>query len=68
MLGITYAQRHPERVGALVLAAVSTDTADDVDWLTVHAGRFFPQQWQQFRDHIPPQLRQLRWSRPTTSC
>ena len=60
VLGITYAQRHPERVSAVVLAAVSTGTADDIDWLTVHAGRFFPQQWQQFRDHIPPQLRQLR--------
>jgi proline iminopeptidase len=60
VLGITYAQRHPDRVSALVLAAVSTGTADDVDWLTVHAGRFFPQQWQQSRDHIPKRLRQLR--------
>ncbi len=60
VLGITYAERHPERVTALVLAAVSTGTADDIDWLTVHAGRFFPQQWREFREHVPPDLRHLR--------
>jgi len=60
VLGITCAERHPERVSAVVLAAVSTGTADDIDWLTVHVGRLFPQRWQEFRDHIPPQLRRLR--------
>lgn len=45
MLGLTYAERHPDRVTAVVLAAVSTGTADDIDWLTVHTGRFFAQQW-----------------------
>jgi len=44
----------------VVLAAVGTGTADDIDWLTVHAGRFFPQQWHEFRDHVPPHLRHLR--------
>jgi len=60
VLGITYAERHPERVSAVVLAAVSTGTAADIEWLTVHAGRFFPQQWQEFRDHVPSELRHLR--------
>jgi proline iminopeptidase len=60
VLGATYAERHPDRVTAVVLAAVSTGTADDIDWLTVHAGRFFPAEWRQFRDHVPGPLRGLR--------
>lgn len=57
VLGATYAERHPERVIAVVLAAVSTGTAADIDWLTVHAGRYFPAEWRGFRDHVPPALR-----------
>ena len=34
VLGIAYAERHPERVSALVAAAVSTGTAEDIEWLT----------------------------------
>lgn len=40
--------------------AVSTGTAYDIDWLTVHAGWFFPAEWQLLRDHIPSELRGLR--------
>lgn len=40
--------------------AASTGTAYDIDWLTVHAGRFFPAEWQLLRDHIPSELRGLR--------
>jgi proline iminopeptidase len=60
VLGLTYAERHPERVTAVVVAAVSTGTAADIDWLTVHAGRFFPAEWRAFRDHVPAELRGLR--------
>ena len=60
VLGATYAERHPERVIAVVLGAVSTGTADDIDWLTVHAGRFFPAEWREFRDHVPAELREER--------
>lgn len=60
VLGATYAERHPERVRAVVLGGVSTGTADDIDWLTVHAGRFFPAEWHEFRDHIPAELRDER--------
>jgi proline iminopeptidase len=59
VLGATYAERHPQRVLALVLGAVSTGTAADIEWLTVHAGRFFPAEWREFRDHVPPALRDL---------
>jgi proline iminopeptidase len=47
-------------VTAVVLAAVSTSTAEDLDWLTVDAGRFFPAEWEAFRDHVPADLRGLR--------
>ena len=60
VLGATYAERHPDRVTAVVLGAVSTGTAADIDWLTVHAGRFFPAEWHQFRDHVPAELRGMR--------
>jgi proline iminopeptidase len=60
VLGATYAERHPEQVVALVLAAVSTGTAADIDWLTVSTGRFYPAEWRDFRDHVPIELRDLR--------
>lgn len=60
VLGTTYAQRHPDRVTSVVLAAVSTGTAADVDWLTVGVGRYFPEQWQAFQSHIPLALRGMR--------
>ena len=60
VLGATYAERHPDRVTALVLAAVSTGTAAEIDWLTVQAGRFFPAAWRAFRDHVPNELRGMR--------
>jgi proline iminopeptidase len=60
VLGLTYAERHPDRVSAVVVAAVSTGSAADIDWLTVHAGRFFPAEWNEFYDHIPPKLRGMR--------
>jgi proline iminopeptidase len=60
VLGLTYTERHPERVRAVVVGAVSTGRRLDIDWLTVQSGRFFPAQWQAFRDHIPERLRHLR--------
>jgi proline iminopeptidase len=60
VLGLTYAERHPDRVAAVVVGAVSTGTAADIDWLTVHAGRFFPAEWHEFRNHVPEALRGIR--------
>jgi proline iminopeptidase len=60
VLGLTYAERHPDRVAAVVVGAVSTGTAADIDWLTVDAGRFFPAEWHEFRDHVPESLRGMR--------
>jgi proline iminopeptidase len=60
VLGATYAERHSDRVAAIVLAAFSAGTAADIDWLTVHTGRFFPAQWREFHDHVPPAQREQR--------
>jgi len=60
VLGATYAERHPDRVTAVVLGAVSLGRAEDIEWLTVGAGRLFPASWQAFRAHVPPELRDRR--------
>lgn len=60
VLGATYAERHPDRVSEVILAAVSTGTRADIDWVTVDVGRLFPEEWAAFRDHIPADLGHLR--------
>lgn len=52
-LGLVYAQRHPERVIALVLGAVTAGTRRETEWITRDMGRVFPQQWQDFAALIP---------------
>jgi proline iminopeptidase len=53
-LGLAYAQRHPERVNALVLMAVATTTPAEVTWITETIGRVFPEAWQAFHDAGEP--------------
>jgi proline iminopeptidase len=52
-LALAYAERHPERVIAMVLASVTMTRRTDVDWLTRGAGRFFPEAWERFRGGVP---------------
>lgn len=49
-LGLAYAERHPERVRAMLLVAVTMTRREDVRWLYHDAGRFFPEEWRRFRD------------------
>jgi proline iminopeptidase len=49
-LGLAYAQRHPERVTGMLLVSVTMTRAEDVHWLYHEAGRFFPAEWEKFRD------------------
>jgi proline iminopeptidase len=49
-LGLAYAQEHPEVVSELVLFSVVTTTRHEVQWVTRDVGRFFPAEWQRFRD------------------
>ncbi|MFB6893059.1 prolyl aminopeptidase [Kitasatospora sp. NPDC056327] len=52
-LAVAYAQRHPERVSEVVVAAVTTARRSEIDWLYRGAGRFRPEAWDRFRDAVP---------------
>lgn len=52
-LGLVYAQRHPERVRAMVLGAVTAGTRRETAWITHHMGRIFPQEWERFAALVP---------------
>jgi proline iminopeptidase len=52
-LALTYAQTHPERVSELVLAAVTSGTRRETDWITRDMGRAFPREWGQFCGAVP---------------
>jgi len=58
-LGLAYAQAHPERVNALVLALVTTTSRREVRWVTHDVGRIFPQEWERFAAAVPDTLRHL---------
>ena len=58
-LGLAYAQTHPRRVKAMVLAAITTTSRREVAWLTRDVGRIFPQAWDRFATAIPGRLQQL---------
>jgi len=49
-LSLAYAQRHRDRVSALVLVSVTSTRRSELDWLYRGAGRFFPEAWARFRD------------------
>jgi proline iminopeptidase len=52
-LALAYAQMHPDRLDALVLACVTMTSRREVDWITRGVGRIFPQQWERFSAFIP---------------
>src|SRR5262249_44470096 len=52
-LSLAYAQRHPERVTALVLTAVTTTSRPEVEWTPRDGGRLSPAEWSRFRDGLP---------------
>jgi proline iminopeptidase len=58
-LGLAYAQAHPGRVAALVLAAVTTTSRREVEWITHEVGRLFPEAWERFAAAVPDALRRL---------
>jgi proline iminopeptidase len=53
-LGLAYAQRHPERVLAMVHAAVTSGTRRETDWITRDMGRIFPREWDRFAAFVSP--------------
>ncbi len=58
-LGLAYAQAHPQRVKALVLASIGTDSRREVEWLTRDVGRVFPREWDRFAAAVPEALRHM---------
>ena len=53
-LGLVYAQRHPDRVLAMVLGAVTAGTRREGEWITRAMGRIFPREWERFTEPVPP--------------
>jgi proline iminopeptidase len=52
-LALAYAERHPDRVSEMVLVGIATTTREEIDWITRGVGRFFPEQWDRFRNGVP---------------
>ena len=52
-LALAYAEKHPERVRALVLVSVTMTRRSDVHWLYHEMGRYLPDQWARFRSGVP---------------
>ncbi|MEU6122531.1 prolyl aminopeptidase [Streptomyces sp. NPDC047123] len=53
VLGLRYAQTHPDRVSELVLTGVATGSRAEVELLTRGLGRIFPEAWEAFRAEVP---------------
>jgi proline iminopeptidase len=56
-LGLAYAVEHPERVSELVLWAVVTTRARDVEWLTHTMGQVYPAEFDALLELVPPDER-----------
>ncbi|GGP09290.1 proline iminopeptidase [Nonomuraea glycinis] len=52
-LTLAYAEAYPERVSEVVIVAVTMTRRSEIDWLYRGVGRFFPEQWQRFREGVP---------------
>jgi proline iminopeptidase len=56
-LALAYGERHKERVSEMILFSVGTTSRREVEWITRHAGRFFPEAWERFRQGAPSAAR-----------
>lgn len=52
-LGLAYAEAHPERVAAMVLAGVTTTRRREIDWLYRGLAPLLPEEWERFRAGVP---------------
>jgi proline iminopeptidase len=50
---LAYAERRPERVSEILIPSVTAGRRSEIDWLYRGVGRFFPQEWERFRDGVP---------------
>ncbi len=57
-LSLVYAQTYPERVLGLIVRGIFLSTQKELDWLyKAGAGRFYPEYWKTFVEHIPTEER-----------
>ncbi len=52
-LALAYAQCHPDRVVAMVLAAVTSGRRLETEWITRDMRRVFPREWDAFAAEVP---------------
>jgi len=52
-LALAYAEARPARCRALVLRGVFLCRPREVDWFLTGMGRFFPEAWARFANHLP---------------
>lgn len=52
-LALAYAEAHPENVTGLILRGIFLGTAGEIRWFVEDMGRFFPEAFATFRDHLP---------------
>ena len=56
-LVLVYAERYPERVSEIVLSSITTGRRAESDWLYRGVARFFPEEYQRFREGLPEEER-----------
>lgn len=54
---VAYAEQHPEHVLAAVIPAVTLTDWSSIAWLYEGVGRYFPREWERFRDYVPVEER-----------
>ncbi|MFP5022407.1 prolyl aminopeptidase [Pseudonocardia phyllosphaerae] len=59
-LALAYAEALPERVDALVLAAVTNTSEREVRWITEDMARIFPAEWARLDEAVPDRHRRDR--------
>jgi proline iminopeptidase len=52
-LALAYAQRHPDRVTAMVMTAVTSGDRRETEWITRDMRRVFPREWDAFAAVVP---------------
>jgi proline iminopeptidase len=57
VLGLAYAERHPQLVSELVLTGVATGRRLETDLITRGLGQLFPEAWAKFRGAVPEDAR-----------
>ncbi|MER5388468.1 prolyl aminopeptidase [Saccharopolyspora sp. NPDC002686] len=57
VLGLLYAERHPDRISEMVLCGLATGRQAETDLLTRGLGEVFPEAWARFRAGVPEEDR-----------